>query len=78
MNSSKRLRPLAGFALVILACATLNAAARRALADPQLRDALLKSGAEPAATSPEELGAFVTSELPRWGKAVEQSGAKVE
>ena len=58
--------------------ATLNAAARKALADPQLRDALLKSGAEPAATSPEELGAFVTSELPRWGKAVEQSGAKVE
>lgn len=58
--------------------ATLNAAARKALADPQLRDALLKSGAEPAATSPEELGAFVESELPRWGKAVEQSGAKVE
>jgi tripartite-type tricarboxylate transporter receptor subunit TctC len=58
--------------------ATLNAAARKALADPQLRDALLKSGAEPAATSPEELGAFVASELPRWGKAVEQSGAKVE
>jgi tripartite-type tricarboxylate transporter receptor subunit TctC len=58
--------------------ATLNAAARKALTDPQLRDALLKSGAEPAATSPEELGAFVRSELPRWGKAVEQSGAKVE
>jgi tripartite-type tricarboxylate transporter receptor subunit TctC len=58
--------------------ATLNAAARKALTDPQLRDALLKSGAEPAATSPEELGAFVKSELPRWGKAVEQSGAKVE
>jgi tripartite-type tricarboxylate transporter receptor subunit TctC len=58
--------------------ATLNAVARKALADPQLRDALLKSGAEPAATSPEELGAFVASELPRWGKAVEQSGAKVE
>jgi tripartite-type tricarboxylate transporter receptor subunit TctC len=58
--------------------ARLNAAARKALADPQLRDALLKSGAEPAATSPEELGAFVKSELPRWGKAVEQSGAKVE
>jgi len=58
--------------------ATLNAAARKALTDPQLVDALLKSGAEPVPSTPEELGTFVASELPRWGKAVSQSGAKVE
>lgn len=58
--------------------ATLNAAARKALTDPQLREALLKSGAEPVPSTPEELGKFVEAELPRWGKAVEQSGVKVD
>jgi len=58
--------------------ATLNAAARKALSDPQLRDALLKSGAEPVPGTPEELGKLVETELPRWGKAVEQAGAKVD
>ena len=58
--------------------ATLNAASRKALTDPALKDALLKSGAEPVPSTPEELGTFVASELPRWGKAVSQSGAKVE
>lgn len=58
--------------------AVWNAAAKKALSDPALRDALLKAGAEPAPTTPEEFGQFVASEIPRWGKAVEQSGAKVE
>ncbi len=58
--------------------ATLNAAARKALTDPQLRETLLKAGAEPVPSTPEELGKFVASELPRWGKAVEQSGAKID
>ena len=55
-----------------------NAAARKALTDPALRDAMLKAGAEPVPSTPEELGKFVASEIPRWGKAVEQSGAKIE
>ena len=55
-----------------------NAAARKALTDPALRDKLLANGAEPSPTSPAELGDFVKSEIPRWGKAVEQSGAKID
>ena len=55
-----------------------NAATRKALTDPTLRDKLLASGAEPSPTSPAELEDFVKSEIPRWGKAVEQSGAKVD
>lgn len=58
--------------------AAWNAAAKKALSDPGLRDALLKAGAEPAPTTPEEFSQFVASEIPRWGKAVEQSGAKIE
>jgi len=57
---------------------TLNAAARKALDDKALRDDLLKKGAEPAPQSPEEFGKFVAAELPRWGKAVDQSGAKID
>ena len=55
-----------------------NAAVRKALSDPGLRDRLLANGAEPSPTSPAELGAVVKSEIPRWGKAVEQSGAKID
>ena len=55
-----------------------NAAVRKALSDPGLRDRLLANGAEPSPTSPAELGAFVKSEIPRWGKAVEQSGARID
>jgi tripartite-type tricarboxylate transporter receptor subunit TctC len=58
--------------------ATLNAAARKALSDPQLRDDLLKKGAEPVPGTPEELGQFVAAELPRWKQAVEASGAKID
>jgi hypothetical protein len=28
--------------------------------------------------TPEELGKFVASEIPRWGKAVERAGAKID
>jgi tripartite-type tricarboxylate transporter receptor subunit TctC len=58
--------------------ATLNAAARKALSDPQLRDELLKRGAEPVPSTPEELGQFVAAELPRWKQAVDASGAKID
>jgi len=55
-----------------------NAAARKALTDPGLREDLLKKGAEPAPTSPKAFGDFIAAELPRWGKAVEQSGTKID
>lgn len=55
-----------------------NAAARKALTDPSVRDKLLSNGAEPSPTTPAELSDFVKSEIKRWGQAVEQSGAKIE
>lgn len=56
----------------------LNAAVRRALADPELRAALVSRASDPAPTSPEELGRFVASEMERWGAAVKRSGAQVD
>jgi tripartite-type tricarboxylate transporter receptor subunit TctC len=58
--------------------ATVNAAVRKALEDPQLKETLLKRGAQTAPSSPEELRAHVQSELKRWGDVVVASGAKVD
>jgi len=57
---------------------TWNAAARKALTDPGLRDDLLKKGAEPSPTSSKAFADFITAELPRWGKPVEQSAPKID
>jgi tripartite-type tricarboxylate transporter receptor subunit TctC len=56
--------------------ARLNQAVRTALTDPLLRDKLIKSGAVPAPTSPEELGKFLKEELDRWGKVIRDKGIK--
>jgi tripartite-type tricarboxylate transporter receptor subunit TctC len=56
----------------------VNAAIRKALDDPQTKRSLLARGAEPAPSSPDELGRFVATELVRWGKAVQQAGAKID
>ncbi|MFO1304742.1 MAG: tripartite tricarboxylate transporter substrate binding protein [Burkholderiales bacterium] len=56
----------------------LNAAVRKALDDPALKEALLTRGTVTVAGTPEELAKFVTSENARWGKVVKQTGAQVD
>jgi tripartite-type tricarboxylate transporter receptor subunit TctC len=56
--------------------AKLNQAVRAALADPVLRDKLVKSGAIPVASSPEEFGKFLKEELERMGKVIREHGIK--
>lgn len=56
----------------------LNAAIRTALADPELRRQLLDRGSEVATGTPQALGAFIKTEIERWGQAVKRSGAKVD
>jgi tripartite-type tricarboxylate transporter receptor subunit TctC len=57
--------------------ARLNAAVNKALAQPELRAAIGKLGAEPAGGSAAEFGAFVSSQLAHWGKVVKDSGMKM-
>jgi tripartite-type tricarboxylate transporter receptor subunit TctC len=54
----------------------LNAALREALADKDVAAKLLAAGIEPAASSPDELKAFVMSETKKWAKIV--ADAKIE
>ncbi|MBY4599056.1 tripartite tricarboxylate transporter substrate binding protein [bacterium BD-1] len=56
----------------------VNAAIRKVLSSPELQQQLAERGAQAAPNSPQELRAFVTSEVDRWGRAVKRSGASVD
>ncbi len=56
--------------------AKLNKAVDEALADPQVHDKLVKSGATPVGGTPESLGTFMKSEYDKWGRLVAERGIK--
>jgi len=49
-----------------------------ALADPSVRDALLRAGIEPVSSSPDALRAFVASEIKKWADIVKAAGIQPE
>jgi tripartite-type tricarboxylate transporter receptor subunit TctC len=56
----------------------LNAELNRAFASPDVRDKLSVLGLESRQNSPAEFGAFLREEVPKWAKAVKDSGAKAD
>ena len=58
--------------------ARLNAEFNRALRMPELAKRLSDEGADPAGGTPEQFAALIKDEIPRWGKVVRESGAKVD
>ena len=58
------------------ALAKLNAAAVKALRAPDVAERLSSQGAEPVGSSAEEWGAFIRSEIGKWGKVVKAAGMK--
>jgi tripartite-type tricarboxylate transporter receptor subunit TctC len=56
----------------------LNAAIRKTLEDPEIKEALLARGSEVVPGTPEELGQHAVSETERWAKVVKQSGAQID
>ena len=56
----------------------LSVEVSKALAAPDLREKWLASGAEPAASTPDEFRAFIGKELTKYARIVKESGAKVD
>jgi len=59
--------------------AKLNAAANKALSDPQVIDSLKKAGIDPTpGSTPESTTDFVKAELAKWAPIIKASGAQVD
>jgi len=56
----------------------LNAEFNKALKLPELSKRLSDEGADPAGGTPEQFAALIRDEIPRWGKVVKESGAKID
>ena len=60
------------------AVARLNAAARAALDDPEVRARLAAQGAQPIGGPPDAYARYLRDEAERWGRVVAESGATAE
>jgi tripartite-type tricarboxylate transporter receptor subunit TctC len=58
--------------------ARLNAELVKILKMPDIRERLISEGADVETSTPEELAAFVRAEIPKWSKAVKESGTKLD
>ncbi len=56
----------------------LNGMVNRTAQVPEVRDALLRQGAEPQAMTPEQLAAYVKNEIAKWAKIVALASVKLE
>ncbi|MGH7340963.1 MAG: Bug family tripartite tricarboxylate transporter substrate binding protein, partial [Candidatus Rokuibacteriota bacterium] len=58
--------------------ARVHAAVVESLATPGVRDTLVKSGAEPVGSRPDEFARHLKLEIARWGKVLKAAGIKPE
>jgi tripartite-type tricarboxylate transporter receptor subunit TctC len=56
----------------------LSAAFKAVLESPEIRQKMVAQGADPAFLDTDAFRAFLTAEMPRWAKAVKDSGAKLD
>jgi len=57
---------------------TLNRATVEALKDPDVRAKLAALGVDIASDTPDEFGAYIKAEIPKWAAVIKASGAKME
>ena len=58
--------------------AALNRAINATLADPAVQEQLAALGFEAAPGTPEEFAAFVSREIARWRRVVQEAGIRVD
>lgn len=58
--------------------AKLSDGFRRVMENPELRAKMVSQGADPAFLPADEFAAFLAAEMPRWARAVKDSGAKID
>ena len=58
--------------------ARLNAEIVKAAANPDTAERLSAEGANPSAGTPEQFGAFIKSEIVRWGKVIKATGTTID
>jgi tripartite-type tricarboxylate transporter receptor subunit TctC len=58
--------------------AKLNKEVDAALADPQVHEKLVKTGATPVGGTPEALGAYMKAQYDKWGRVIKANGIKME
>jgi tripartite-type tricarboxylate transporter receptor subunit TctC len=56
----------------------LNAEAMKALQAPEVRDALMRQGMDPAGSTPEAMDAHLRSEIAKWTRVVKEAGIRAE
>lgn len=56
----------------------LSQAVQEAVANPTVKERMANAGVDGAASTPEELAAFLRSEAEKWGRVVRQAGIRVE
>jgi len=58
--------------------AKLNAELTRILQQPAIKEIFSKSGLDASTSTPEELGAVVARDYPRWGRVIQLKGIVAE
>ena len=56
----------------------LNSTVAKVVQMPDVREKIIAQGGEPLSASPQQVAAYIRSEVAKWGKVVRASGAKVE
>ncbi|WP_255530714.1 tripartite tricarboxylate transporter substrate binding protein [Polynucleobacter sp. UB-Tiil-W10] len=56
----------------------LNQMVQQTLSNPEVKSRLLASGLDPAPGSPKDLSRLIAAEASKWGRVVQQSGAKLD
>jgi tripartite-type tricarboxylate transporter receptor subunit TctC len=58
--------------------ARINSTVAKVVQMPDVREKIVAQGGEPLSGNPQQVGAYIRSEVAKWGKVVKASGAKVE